>query len=52
MILVIWSRVWLGWWCLVPVATVVVWLRLNPYVFARGDADDWAAKGIPARSCA
>ncbi len=25
MILAIWSRVWLGWWCLVPIAAVEVW---------------------------
>ncbi len=47
MILAIWSRVWLGWWCLAPIAAVVVWLWLNPRVFAPVDnADSWAAKGI------
>jgi hypothetical protein len=25
-ILAIWSRAWVGWWSLVPVAVVVVWL--------------------------
>jgi hypothetical protein len=34
MILAIWSRVWLGRWCLVPIAAVIVWLWLNPRVFA------------------
>jgi len=29
MILAIWSRVWLGWWCLVPIAVVMVWLWLK-----------------------
>lgn len=47
MILAVWSRVWLGWWCLAPVAAVVVWLWLNPRVFAPVDTpDSWAAKGI------
>ena len=47
MILAIWSRVWLGWWCLVPVAAVIVWLWLNPRVFAPVEnPTSWAAKGI------
>ena len=47
MILAIWSRVWLGWWCLVPIAAVIVWLWLNPRVFAPIETPtSWAAKGI------
>jgi hypothetical protein len=47
MILAIWSRVWLGWWCAVPIAAVIVWLWLNPHVFAPVESPtSWAAKGI------
>ena len=47
MIVAIWSRVWLGWWCLVPVGAVIVWLWLNPHVFAPVETPtSWAAKGI------
>jgi hypothetical protein len=47
MILAIWSRVWLGWWCVVPIAAVIVWLWLNPHVFAPVESPtSWAAKGI------
>ena len=47
MILGIWSRVWLGWCCLVPIAAVIVWLWLNPRVFAAVETPtSWAAKGI------
>jgi hypothetical protein len=47
MILAIWSRVWIGWWALVPVAAVVIWLWLNPRVFpAVTEPRSWAAKGI------
>ena len=47
MILAIWSRVWLGWWCVVPIAAVIVWLWLNPHVFAPvASPTSWAAKGI------
>ncbi|MEV0618938.1 DUF6653 family protein [Nonomuraea sp. NPDC050404] len=47
MILAIWSRAWLGWWCLAPIAAVIVWLWLNPHVFPPVHAPrSWAAKGI------
>jgi len=47
MILAIWSRVWLGWWALIPVALVIAWLAINPHVFAPIDTPrSWAAKGI------
>jgi hypothetical protein len=47
MILAIWSRVWIGWWALVPVAAVVVWLWLNPHVFPTVTTPrGWASRGI------
>ncbi|MEV0145445.1 DUF6653 family protein [Nonomuraea sp. NPDC050733] len=47
MILAIWSRTLIGWWSLLPVAAVIVWLWLNPHVFRPFEAaDSWAAKGI------
>lgn len=47
MITAVWSRAWLGWWCLAPVGAVLVWLWLNPRVFAPEDNPTrWAAKGI------
>ena len=46
LILSIWSRVWLGWYALVPIALVGLWLWLNPRVFAPVEPTTWAAKGI------
>src|SRR5215510_2251159 len=47
MILAIWSRVWIGWWALVPVAVVIIWLLLNPHIFpADTTPRSWAARGI------
>jgi len=47
MMLAIWSRTWIGWWALVPVALVVVWLIVNPHAFpAIEQPSSWAAKGI------
>ena len=46
LILAIWSRVWLGWWALVPVALAIGWVWLNPRAFSVPDRfDNWAAKG-------
>ncbi|NUW39011.1 DUF6653 family protein [Nonomuraea rhodomycinica] len=47
MILAVWSRAWVGWWCLAGVALVVVWLVANPHVFPAVERpESWAAKGI------
>jgi hypothetical protein len=31
--LAVWSRDWIGWWCLVPIVLLVVWLVVNPLFF-------------------
>jgi hypothetical protein len=45
--LAIWSRVWLGWWSLIPISLVVIWLCLNVFVFSPLTTPrSWASKGI------
>ncbi len=47
MLLAIWSRTWIGWWALLPVAVVAGWLWVNPHAFAPVSLPrSWAAKGI------
>lgn len=47
LVLAIWSRTWLGWWCLAPIALVAGWLWLNPRIFPPVDLPTaWASKGI------
>lgn len=47
MILAVWSRAWIGWWAVGPVAAVVVWLAVNPIIFKPVQSPhSWAAKGI------
>ena len=42
-----WSRVWLGWWALVPVASVVIWLVINPVAFrAVDEPTNWVSKAV------
>ena len=40
------SRVWIGWWFLIPLGLVVAWLFVNTRVFPAVSDDGWAARGI------
>lgn len=40
LVLAIWSRVWLGWWALVPVAIALIWVVVNPKLFAPASSDE------------
>ena len=43
----IWSRVWLGWWALIPVFLVGFWTWYNPRAFAAPkDFGGWASRGV------
>lgn len=45
--LAIWSRVWLGWWALAPIALIFVWIWVNPRLFpAPKSTDNWMSKGV------
>lgn len=44
--LAIWSRVWIGWWSLVPLALALFWTWHNPRAFRPSTKNDgWAFKG-------
>ncbi|MFY0308293.1 DUF6653 family protein [Leisingera sp. D0M16] len=46
MTLAIWSRVWLGWGALIPVALVLIWTWWNPRAFGRpAGTCGWASRG-------
>jgi len=46
LVLAIWSRQWLGWWSLGPVAITLFWIWLNPRLFGPPETtDNWASKG-------
>ncbi|MCG8922841.1 DUF6653 family protein [Lentzea sp. CC55] len=47
LLLAIWSRTWIGWWSLLAVAAVVVWLFVNPRAFPPvREPRGWTARGI------
>lgn len=47
LVLAIWSRTWLGWWSLAPIAVALLWIWANPRAFgpARDDSA-WITKGV------
>lgn len=47
LILAFWSRVWLGWWALLPIGIVLMWTWLNPRLFPPPKStDNWASKAV------
>ena len=43
--LAVWSRLWLGWWCLVPIAALAIWTYFNPRAFPPpSTTNTWASK--------
>ncbi|MEO0088832.1 MAG: DUF6653 family protein [candidate division WOR-3 bacterium] len=42
-----WSRVWFGWWSLIPIIAVLFWLWLNPRIFPKAKStNNWASKAV------
>lgn len=35
LILAIWSRIWLGWYSLIPIIIIIFWLVINPTLFKK-----------------
>ncbi|MDJ0896330.1 MAG: hypothetical protein QNJ92_14395 [Alphaproteobacteria bacterium] len=47
LILAVWSRVWIGWWALLPVAAAIAWAWYNPRVFTPvRSTENWASMGV------
>jgi hypothetical protein len=47
MALAIWSRVWIGPWAWAPVVALLVWLWVNPRVFAEPrSTQSWASRAV------
>ncbi|MBD1825486.1 hypothetical protein H6F51_23740 [Cyanobacteria bacterium FACHB-DQ100] len=47
LILAVWSRTWLGWWSLAPIAIALLWMWINPRIFAKPQSTNhWVSKGV------
>lgn len=46
-ILAFWSRIWIGWWCAIPVAISLAWMFFNPILFDKPvSTNNWASKSV------
>ena len=47
LVLAVWSRVWIGWYSLIPIAAAVAWLFANPLLFGVPTSTrNWASKAV------
>ena len=47
LIVAFWSRAWIGWWALIPVALAMAWMFLNPVAFKPPKSTrNWASKAV------
>lgn len=47
LVLAIWSRTWIGWWSILPIALALLWIAVNPHAFPP-PADDrhWMTRAV------
>lgn len=46
-ILAIWSWVWIGWYCIIPIVLLTVWIVVNPTLFKKPKSfDSWGSKAV------
>lgn len=46
-VIAFWSRIWIGWWCLVPGVISILWMFLNPIFFNKPRSTrNWASKSV------
>ncbi len=46
-ILSFWSRIWLGWWCVIPALISMLWMFYNPVFFKKPKSTkNWASKAV------
>ena len=46
-VLAFWSRIWLGWYCVIPVSVLVIWIIVNPRLFKKpANFNSWGSKAV------
>jgi len=47
LVLAFWSRIWLGWFSLIPIAVGLIWTYINPRIFPKPKSTkNWMSKGV------
>ena len=42
-----WSRIWIGWWCLIPCVLSLLWMFFNPVFFSKPQSTkNWASRAV------
>jgi hypothetical protein len=45
--LAVWSRAWIGWYCVIPLTGALVWMMVNPLLFrVPSTTRSWASKAV------
>lgn len=46
-IISIWSRTWINWWCLIPIIIAIIWTWINPRIFPKPTStNNWFSKAV------
>ena len=46
-VLAFWFRIWLGWYCVIPVSVLVIWIIVNPRLFKKpANFNSWGSKAV------
>ena len=46
-VIAVWSRAWIGWYCLIPIGLAVAWTLLNPRLFGvPASTRNWASRSV------
>jgi hypothetical protein len=46
-VLAFWSRLWLGWWSVVPVVLSLAWMFINPVIFRKpASTKSWESRSV------
>ena len=47
LVIAIWSRVWIGWYSIIPIGILIFWLIINPTLFKKPkNFDNWGSKSV------
>jgi hypothetical protein len=47
LVISIWSRLWIGWYALIPISIILLWMYINPRFFEKPKTtDSWSAKSV------
>jgi len=43
----VWSRVWIGWWAVIPFVAALIWVYINPRIFSKpSTTKSWTSRAV------